>query len=84
MRKPENIKRFKRMLNDFLNLKQESLFAIHDPAGVTLFSTLRLTFGLLNENKFRHKFKDALNPMCDLAQKLKQQTTFSCVAHFLQ
>ena len=34
MRKPENIKRFKRMLNDFLNLKQESLFAIHDPAGV--------------------------------------------------
>ena len=24
MRKPENIKRFKRMLNDFLNLKQET------------------------------------------------------------
>ena len=76
MRKSENIKRFKRMLNDFLNLKQESLFAIHDPAGVTLFSTLRLTFGLLNENKFRHKFKDALNPMCDCGSETETTDNF--------
>ena len=53
------------MLKDFFNLKQKSLFAIHDPAGVKLLSRLRLKFSHLNEHKFRHNFKDALSPMCD-------------------
>ena len=38
LRKTENIERFKSMLKDFFNLKQKSLFAIHDPAGVKLLS----------------------------------------------
>ena len=37
------------MLHDFFDLKQKSLFAIHDPAGVNLLSIrLRLRFGNLN------------------------------------
>ena len=36
LRKAENIKRFNSMLKDFFDLKQKSLFAIHDPAGVKL------------------------------------------------
>ena len=40
------------------------MFAIHDPAGVKLFSRLRLKFSHLNEHKFRHNFKDALSSMC--------------------
>ena len=52
------------MLKDFFNLKQKSLFAIHDPAGVKLLSRLRLKFSHLNEHKFRHNFKDALSSMC--------------------
>ena len=62
--KAENIKRFKSMLKDFFNLKQKSLFAIHDSAGVKLLSRLRLKFSHLNEHKFRHNFKDVLSPMC--------------------
>ena len=53
------------MLKDFFNLKQKTLFAIHDPAGVKLLSRLRLKFSHLNEHKFRHNFKDALSPMCE-------------------
>ena len=64
LRKTENIERFKSMLKDFFNLKQKSLFAIHDPAGVKLLSRLRLKFSHLNEHKFRHNFKDALSSMC--------------------
>ena len=41
LRKAENIKRFKSMLKDFFNLKQKSLFTIHDPRGVKLLSRLR-------------------------------------------
>ena len=33
LRKNKNIRRFKSMLNYFFNLKQKSMFAIHDPAG---------------------------------------------------
>ena len=65
MRKVENIKRFKSTLKHFLNLKQNSLFAIHYPADVKLLSRLRLTFSYLHENKFCHNFKDSLSPMCD-------------------
>ena len=65
LRKDENIERFKSMLKDFCNLKQKSLFAIHDPAGIKLLSKLRLKFSHLNEHKFRHNFKDALSPLCD-------------------
>ena len=40
------------------------LYSVYDPLGVTLLSRLRLEFSLLNENKFRHGFKDTLNPLC--------------------
>ena len=62
------------MLKDFLNLKQKSLFAIHDPAGVKLLS--RLKFSHLNELKFRHNFKDALSPMCDCGSKTETTDHF--------
>ena len=84
LKNTENITRFKFMLKDLLNLKQKLLFAIHDPAGVKLLSTLQLTFSHLNEHKFRHNFKDAPDAQRAIAPKLKQQTTFSCVAHFVQ
>ena len=62
------------MLKDFLNLKQKSFFAIHDPAGVKLLS--RLKFSHLNEHKFRHNFKDALSPMCDCGSKTETTDHF--------
>ena len=76
LRKTENIERFKSMLKDFFNLKQKSLFAIHDPAGVKLLSRLRLKFSHLNEHKFRHNFKDALSPMCDCGSKTETTDHF--------
>ena len=51
--------------NEWINLKEKSLFAIHDPAGVKLLLRLRLKFSHLNELKLRHNFKGALSPMCD-------------------
>ena len=65
LRQTENMKCFKSMLKDFFNLKQKSLFAIHDPADLKFLSRLRLKFSHLNEHKFRHNFTDALSPMSD-------------------
>ena len=53
------------MFKDFFNLKQKSLFGIHDPAGVKLLPRLRIKFNNLNEQKSCYNFKDALSPMCD-------------------
>ena len=65
------------MLKDFFNLKQKSLFAIHDSADVKLMSRLRLKFSHLNEHKFRHNFKDALSPMQDCGSKTETTDHFS-------
>ena len=51
------------MFKEFFNLKQRSLFVIHDLVGVKLLSRLRLKFSHLNELKFRHSFKDPQSPM---------------------
>ena len=69
------------MLKDFFNLKQKSLFAIHDPAGVKLLSRLRLKFSHLNEHKFRHNFKDPLSPMCNCGSET--ETTDHFLLRFL-
>ena len=53
------------MFKEFFNLKQRSLYAIHDPVGVKLLSRLRLKFSHLNQHKFRQKFKDAPSPVYD-------------------
>ena len=76
LRKAENFKRFKSMLKDFFNLKQKSLFAIHDPAGVKLLSRLRLKFSHLNEQKLSHNFKDALSPMSGCGSKTETTDHF--------
>ena len=76
-RKAENIKRFKSMLKDFFNLKQKSLFAIHDPAGVKLLSRLRLKISHLNEHEFCHNFKATLSPMCDCGSQSENTGHFS-------
>ena len=64
------------MLKDFFNLKQKSLFAIHDPAGVKSLSRLRLKFSHMNEHKFGHNFKDALSLMCDCGSETETADHF--------
>ena len=50
--------------------------AIHDPADVKLLSRLWLKFRHLNDQKFRHNFKDALNPMCDCGSEIETDHFF--------
>ena len=49
----------------FFSLQERSLFYIHDPTGVKLFTRLRLKFNRLNEHKFHHNFKDTVFAMRD-------------------
>ena len=52
-------------------------FGIHNSSGMQLLMRLRLGFSHLNEHKFRHNFRDFLNPLYKC--KLEPETT----SHFL-
>ena len=60
----ESSKQFKKTILDFIRPKENSIYAIHDISGLKLLTRLRLNFSHLNEHKFRHNFKDTINPMC--------------------
>ena len=61
----DNSLRHERGKKSIVSKKEEnSLFCIYDPLGVKLFTCLRLKFSHLNEHKFRHGFRDTINPMC--------------------
>ena len=42
----------------------KSVFGIHDPMGLSHLTQLRVGLSKLNFHKFRHNFKDTINPMC--------------------
>ena len=68
---------FKNALLSFIRPKHVDTFGIHNPIGLQLLTRLRLGFSHLNKHKFRHNFRDFLNPLCEC--KLEPETT----SHFL-
>ena len=55
---------FRNTLLKFIRPAQRKTFNINDSVGVKLLTRLRLGFGHLREHKFRHGFRDILNPLC--------------------
>ena len=42
----------------------KSVFRIHDPTGLAYLTQRRFGLSKLNIHKFKHNFKDVINPMC--------------------
>ena len=59
-----SVNKFKEIIFSFIRPKENFVFAIHDTKGLKLLTRLRLNFSHLNEHKFRHGFKDTVDPMC--------------------
>ena len=68
---------FKNALLSFLRPKHIDTFGIHNPIGLQLLTRLRFGFSHLNEHKFRHNFRNFLDPLYEC--KLEPETT----SHFL-
>ena len=58
-----SVNKFKEIILSLIRPKENSVFAIHDTKGLKLLTRLRLNFSHLNEHKFRHGFKDTVDPM---------------------
>ena len=55
--------KFREIILSFIRPKESSFFATHDTKGLKILTCQRLNFSLLNEHKFRHGFRDAVDPM---------------------
>ena len=65
---------FKNALLTFIRPKHVDTFGMYNPIGIQLLTRFRLGLSHLNEHKFRHNFRDFLNPLSKC--KFKPETTF--------
>jgi hypothetical protein len=55
---------FKTKLLSIIRPPAKSVFGIHDPIGLSYLSQIRVGLSKLNIHKFKHNFRDTVNPMC--------------------
>lgn len=66
-----SISKFKTGLLNFIRPEMGPVYKIHDPRGLTLLTRLRVNFSHLREHKFRHNFRDTLNPLCSCGLEIE-------------
>ena len=75
----KNSKRISGFKEKILNFIQPSLnyfFDCHNPKGIKLITRLRLGLSHLIEHKFKHRFQDKINPLCNCGQDIESSTHF--------
>ena len=55
---------FKKKLISIIRPLAKSVFGIHDPIGLSYLTQLRVGLSKLCFHKFKHNFRDSINPMC--------------------
>ena len=73
---------FRNTLLEFIRLGQRKTFNINDSVGVTLLTTLCLGFSHLREHKFRHGFRDRLNPLYPCSIEAETTVHYFLDCHF--
>ena len=76
IRNSANLIAFKKKLLNFIRPCANSIFDIHNPLRIKLFTRLRLGLTPLHEHKFRHCFQDTLNPSCEYAKDIDSTMHF--------
>ena len=67
---------FRKRILEFI--RPSSIFNIPNSLGLTYLTKLRVGLSRLRKHKFRHNFRDSLNPICNYGNAIEQlSTTFS-------
>ena len=74
---------FKSKLLSKISSLAKSVFGIHDPKGLSYITKLRVGLSALNFHKFKHNFRDTINPMCPTNDGIKDTEHFFCIALLL-
>ena len=74
IRNSSNISIFKNALLKFIRPIPSNVFNVNDAVGLKFLTRLRLNLSHLREHKFRHNFKDTINPICSCALLTTEST----------
>ena len=55
---------FKKKLLSIIRPPAKYVFGIHDPIGLSYLTQIRVGLSRLKFHKFRHNFRDTIDPMC--------------------
>ena len=55
---------FKKKLLSMIRPPAKSVFGVHDPIGLSYLTQIRVGLSKLKLHKFRHNFRDTIDPMC--------------------
>ena len=67
---------FKKKLLSIIRSPAKSVFGIYDPIGLSLLTQLRVGLSKLNFHKFKHNFRDTINPMCPTSDGVEDTEHF--------
>ena len=70
---------FKKAILHFIRPSAAHVFDVIAHSGLKLLTRLRLNLSHLNEHKFRHNFRDTLNPLCTCS--LEPETSIHFLLH---
>ena len=62
---------FKSKLLAFIRPVQRSVYSVFNPQGLKFLTQLRLGQSHLSEHRFRHNFKDCINPLCSCSLEVE-------------
>ena len=62
---------FKSKLLAFTQPVQRSIYNVFNPQGLKFLTRLHLGLSHLNEHRFRHNFKDCINPLCSCSLEVE-------------
>ena len=78
IRESHSVNSFKKQLLGLIRPPSKSVYGTHDPKRLSILTQLRVGLSKLNYHKFKHNFRDTLNPLCLMVLKIR--STFCCSA----
>ena len=70
---------FKKKILSLIHPTCKPVYTIFDPKGLSILTQLRVGLSKLNSHKFRHNFRDTLNPMCPINDGIGYGTLFAAL-----
>ena len=83
IRKCKSYTVFQNVLLKISWLNQCSIYRVHNPMRLKLFTRLRLGLSHLNEHIFNHYFRSYINPLCSCSLEIESITHFLLHCHHL-
>ena len=72
----KSFKKFRNILHKLGQPTPDLIYGIHHPLGLKLVTRLRLGLSHLNENRFKHNFKNCINPLCTCSLEVESTKHF--------